>query len=125
MSPAERVARGAALLDEQRPGWWERTDVVRLDMTDGCGCILGQEFQAEWEDLGGPDNGGQNVAPSPYIIGAEHLLRAWDGEGDLDTTRWAVTHGFDATFQNQGADFVALRAEWVRVIAERRAGSSS
>ncbi len=51
-----RVARGAALLDEVRPGWARRIKLRRLDMNSGyfnpgsteaddpehCGCILAQ-----------------------------------------------------------------------------------
>jgi hypothetical protein len=29
---AERVERGAALLDERRPGWWEATQLGALDL---------------------------------------------------------------------------------------------
>lgn len=39
---AERVERGAALLDEKRPGWWQEIDLGTLDIRSTCGCILGQ-----------------------------------------------------------------------------------
>jgi hypothetical protein len=39
---AERAAEGAALLDEQRPGWVDEIDPDRLDMADPDCCILGQ-----------------------------------------------------------------------------------
>src|SRR5258708_35896283 len=41
---ATRAARGAALLDERMPGWAQRIDVGRLDLADGCNCVLGQLF---------------------------------------------------------------------------------
>jgi hypothetical protein len=41
---AERVARGAALLDEKEPGWDKRIDLGKLMMWDGCRCILGQVY---------------------------------------------------------------------------------
>ncbi len=41
-SITERVERGAALLDEKRPGWWRDTDLATLDIRSPCGCILGQ-----------------------------------------------------------------------------------
>lgn len=37
-----RVARGAAHLDQVRPGWFTRIDVGTLTMWDPCGCIVGQ-----------------------------------------------------------------------------------
>ena len=39
---AERVAKGAAFLDEREPGWDERIDLDRLDIDSNCRCILGQ-----------------------------------------------------------------------------------
>lgn len=41
-TPEQRVARGAALLDERVPGWRANIDTDRLDMTDGSQCVLGQ-----------------------------------------------------------------------------------
>jgi hypothetical protein len=39
-----RVARGAAMLDERRPGWFHRIDPGVLDLQSGCACIIGQLF---------------------------------------------------------------------------------
>jgi hypothetical protein len=38
----ERVAKGAALLDTHRPGWAQKIDCGKLNLSDGCTCILGQ-----------------------------------------------------------------------------------
>jgi hypothetical protein len=38
----ERVERGAALLDEKRPGWWRDIDLDMLDVRSRCGCVIGQ-----------------------------------------------------------------------------------
>ena len=38
----KRVARGAALLDEKRPGWEAMIDLSSLDISDPYKCILGQ-----------------------------------------------------------------------------------
>lgn len=40
----ERVERGVTLLDDNVPGWRDRVDPVRLDVTDAFRCILGQVF---------------------------------------------------------------------------------
>lgn len=37
-----RVAKGAAHLDQVRPGWFNRIDVGTLTLHDPCGCIVGQ-----------------------------------------------------------------------------------
>lgn len=39
---AARVARGMALLDKERPGWRERIDVAKLDLSSCYACVLGQ-----------------------------------------------------------------------------------
>jgi hypothetical protein len=44
MSAAERVAAGAAFLDEHRPGWRGRVEAHALDMGDAEHCVLGQLF---------------------------------------------------------------------------------
>jgi hypothetical protein len=38
----ERVEKGAALLDEKRPGWWRDIDLLTLDIASRCGCVIGQ-----------------------------------------------------------------------------------
>jgi hypothetical protein len=37
---AEQVERGAALLDEQRPGWWDEVDEDDLDVGDCEWCVV-------------------------------------------------------------------------------------
>jgi hypothetical protein len=39
-----RVAAGAAWLDANRPGWWQRINLATLDLGDPCRCVLGQLF---------------------------------------------------------------------------------
>lgn len=46
----ERAERGAALLDEQRPGWEHRIDLAELDLASLCQCVLGQLFRHDAED---------------------------------------------------------------------------
>lgn len=38
----KRVARGAKWLDNTLPDWFLRIDIVRLDISSSCGCIVGQ-----------------------------------------------------------------------------------
>ena len=44
MTVEERVARGAALLDEKMPGWYKRIDLGSLHMSSCHACILGQLY---------------------------------------------------------------------------------
>lgn len=40
----ERVARGAAWLDEQKPGWEDLIDFDTLDLSSCSLCVVGQVF---------------------------------------------------------------------------------
>jgi hypothetical protein len=51
-APAEeRVAKGAALMDEKVPGWAEKVDKSRLNISSCADCILGQTFVASFPSL--------------------------------------------------------------------------
>ena len=39
---AERVAAGAAFLDERKPGWDGQISLYHLNIASDCNCILGQ-----------------------------------------------------------------------------------
>lgn len=41
---AERVDRGAKVLDGQDEGWFERVSADALEMSSTCKCVLGQRF---------------------------------------------------------------------------------
>ena len=47
----ERARRGAALLDEKRPGWREDVDLRSLDQASCSRCVLGQVFGRYAEGL--------------------------------------------------------------------------
>ncbi len=40
----ERVERGAALLDKERPGWFTRLDLKTHQLRSSDHCVLGQEY---------------------------------------------------------------------------------
>ncbi len=76
----ERVAKGAALLDEKRPGWAARINRDTLRISSRCGCILGQEF-------GSYDAGEMGLFAGTFESSAEHGFVAWaedEADGDLD-----------------------------------------
>ena len=79
---AERVAAGAALLDERAPGWRAKIDLAVLDLDSDTSCILGQVF------------GG-------YVAGLERL-------GGCR----AVPHGFCVEYPPDGADAQQLTQAW-------------
>jgi hypothetical protein len=108
----QRVAAGAALLDEKLPGWDKDIDLGRLDLGSPCRCILGQ-----------------------LHYDADRPARSFDaGLGSLGlfphTT--AVKLGFNASLPQpyaedaedvedpEDAEFAALTGEWRRLILGRR-----
>ena len=92
----QRVAAGAALLDRERPGWWEEVDTERLDMASECDCVLGQVW-------------------GEYIDG----VNALHVRGDGGWVVWSTDHGFER------ADWTDLDRLWLAAIAERRARAES
>jgi hypothetical protein len=97
---AERVAAGAAFLDEHDPGWQERIDLDTLYIGSCERCILGQLHE-------------------DYAFGASWVYR---------TDYTADTHGlgfmFRGAFSHKHGDAEDLTDEWKRVIRERRGGAS-
>ena len=105
---AERVAAGAAWLDENRPGWVERIDLQTLNLGDPCRCVLGQEYgsygQAPDEPLGigqPEDEIAAGLGFNAYILRGDYLADDFDFTPTVD-------------------EFIALTAEWRRLITARR-----
>lgn len=97
---AERVARGAALLDHEDPGWWQRIDVSGLDLASCQACVLGQLF-GEFND------GVEAVFP-------RRLDKVDKRIG------FAASRGFDVIDDVASDSFDALTAAWLDLINERR-----
>jgi hypothetical protein len=97
---AERVARGAALLDEREPGWWQRIDLDRLDLGSPCRCVLGQLIT--------------DKDPQPPSLWIEIL--GWFGI----RSRSDVSHGFNTYGPGTDAQYRHLTAAWRNLIEVRR-----
>jgi hypothetical protein len=95
---AERVARGAALLDEREPGWWQRIDLDRLYIGSTCDCVLGQLHGGSYVD---------GVQDLDLLYGTEDHGFMWHTRGVTD---------YDA----EEAEANELEAEWRTLIEERR-----
>ena len=99
----ERVAAGAAALDEREPGWHERIDLARLATSSCRRCVLGQVF-------------------GRFITGREALGTDGAELGDRET----IAFGFAVTGDEKAADkpdareYPLLDAEWKRVIGARQ-----
>jgi hypothetical protein len=89
-----RAERGAALLDEKRPGWAQQIDLRRLNIADTCDCPAGQI-------TGGP------VYLTGWILVMENL--------GLDAPGLPAAYGFDGPEE----DYEALTAAWRDLIQVR------
>lgn len=107
----KEITRGVELLDLYSPvgvSWPYEIDLRRLDMSDWCGCVVGQLY----------DEG--------FTFGLEELVRAAGLRVDLST--FANQHGFDVsplsieTGVVVTLDYAQLGREWVAVIELLRAG---
>jgi hypothetical protein len=126
----ERVALGAAFLDQHDPEWW-RADVERpidlaaLDLASGSMCVLGQRCPRETlaSFLGAKMHFYSQPECYRYSAHASRL-RLLDG---ADTFDCAHDLGFDDDVagddpDDDGSRHAALTDEWRRVITERREG---
>jgi hypothetical protein len=97
----KEIARGAALLDQQFPGWDEHIDVERLDMLECADCIFGQFF-------GSYDDG---VRTFPQFVRSNNER---------------YSHGFSLkTNSENDPRWNELRDAWVRLITLRRTNGGS
>ncbi len=94
---AERVARGAAWLDENQPEWLGLIDLGQLRLSSPCRCMLGQLYE-------------------------DYFFATFDLPGSAQEFGFNA-HVDNAYSAKQEAEYAALEAEWRRVIAERRAAS--
>jgi hypothetical protein len=87
---ADRVARGAALLDEYRPGWASEIHLHELSIESDSNCVLGQLY-------------------GNYGLGREQLR--------ILTTTHSEALGFTGGYA--GGDWSGLRRAWRELIEDR------
>lgn len=109
---AERVARGAAMFDEELPGWWAvgRIDLTKLRMASGCDCVVGQMWEPDEDDDGDYDG---------FTDALRHDWLDLDLASAKSFGLFAENHWDDA----RQIEYDELTAEWRRVITERRAAA--
>lgn len=86
---SERVARGAAWLDQTKPGWRDSIEFASLEMKSGCRCICGQVFreEARAEHPKCEDASGFDYATELHAHQVASGQRDWEGYFSRD-------HGF-------------------------------
>lgn len=111
-SAAVRVARGVALLDERRPGWWEKIDVAAFNINHPCRCVIGF-VEGDYCRRDNIDT----------VLGDDSVAAAlgFDTFAGKDLPEFLLIHGHAEFRRIQAEDAAALQAEWLRVLAERKA----
>lgn len=96
---AARVTKGAALLDEKRPGWEREIDLTRLDVNDPEHCVTAQ-----------------TIGEGDYFRGKERLRLSSDESAE---------HGFvltDDEYDEAGSEgYAPLTQAWRELISSRQA----
>ena len=95
----ENVARGAALLDQKRPGWAQQINISTLNLGSPCLCVLGQlyrSFTRGWVLL--TDGVAGQARPFGFDISGEES---------------ATTGGLDSPYYH------LLQDAWIEAIADR------
>lgn len=136
----DRVARGAAWLDEKYPAWFEGIDLSTLDLGNCTRCVLGQVYTGVIPAA----EQGQVLAQAIAQVTAgctdteawEHEYREEVGLGSMggyqiltdfhELPEEGMWHGFVAPADSSGdegeekAQYAELLEEWTRVIISRR-----
>lgn len=102
---AERVAAGAAWLDERKPDWWTAVALPELDVDDCNLCVLGQTYGSYWD--------------SPLFADLSNIGSGefFDNDEERETVERAQPLGF---YADGSSEVLWLNAEWERVIRARR-----
>lgn len=112
---AARVAKGAALLDEKRPGWERLLNLETLEISSGSACITAQ--------LSGVQDFRTGMTQLDLTEGntGTYIAHGFNAEGGCDcchtpAQRAGLPEGYD-----QDEAFDTLNALWKDLIGERLA----
>ncbi len=101
------VARGFALLDQHRPGWFNAVNVDTIDQSLAERCVVGQTFAA--------DHGAPRLDEYGHMV--NHYVRGVKAMGLDPHNGQPGEHGFISRGNVRNP---ALNAEWKRQILARR-----
>lgn len=130
-----RVAKGATWLDKVRPGWFKNINLDKLQLSDGCHCVLGQivkkEFGAasKFGDMGYSEVVVRQLLHRDWrkdIVDHKAKLGPIDGLAKLVIPGiTAKRRGFELTKFQDYAEWNSLTEEWKRQITARREAVSA
>ncbi len=118
----QRVRRGAALLDEKVPDWYQRIATGVLSMDNACQCIIGQLFCFPNEKY--PQSELAYLEANAYYGGYAKGVRELSGvdfapHNPPDKRSFEVEHGFNAEgFSDR--EFIYLENAWQEEIKARK-----
>lgn len=107
-----RVAKGAAHLDQVRPGWFNQIDTGILNLVQPCFCVLGQLYANFYNVVRVRDEAGRPHVALRLLVrdatsfGFRHTGRDRADEG---TTRYAAIT----------AEYRQLQDAWIEAICDR------
>ena len=112
----ERVERGAALLDEKRPDWWQEIDLGELDLRSRCDCVLGQIAGRIWvkEDRNSHYTSGLHLVGLGPLAGRDY---GFDTDLDPDDCEHGTVEDGEEAVRRE---FAELTAAWTDLITRRR-----
>lgn len=119
----QAVANGIAWLDEYVPAWWDEIDVMTLDLSDTCHCVLGQLGGGKFFDRADDEWGKVQISPFDIIATEEdedRELRKFLKKTPLTKAplvREPSLYGFDYLLAE---DYEQLDRLWVQAIKARR-----
>lgn len=116
---AARVAKGAALLDEKKPGWERQIDLDELDVQSSTSCVTAQLSDARWYAAGMEELGltGGN--------GGTYIAHGFNAEGLPGCTCAPCSGGPEMPRDyNQSAAYATLNRLWRELIEGRLAAGS-
>lgn len=111
----ERVERGALHLDEHIPGWANKINLERFQISSAENCVIGQLYGDYWNHT---INKVAKIYPDRM---SADDWNCWGSDQKLD--KFAAHHGFmtDAD-PDRTADWDILQESWVRAIKARQSG---
>ena len=113
-SAAEAVQNGALVLDQKAPGWWQKIDTEKLDLTSCETCVCGQLARYEYDGV-----------PDSWRRYDNYVVFLGGSRGPLGGSDFEVNNGFYAPEDGCGAwNWDNLDREWTKLIQARQSGSS-
>lgn len=115
LTAEQRVANGAALLDDKWPGWHAGIDLETMRQESGETCVAAQVMTS----TSSPVHRGYSLGWHVFCRAVTSDV-AYDPAFGFYTSAYGPDFGFAGSSQRVLDDFAALNAAWRALILERR-----